>query len=48
MHGRAHLSEQEWVTVVNQIIEAHGGTITFDSGEGKGTMFIVTLPRTVE
>jgi len=31
--------------IANKISSAHGGTIKLDSAEGKGTHFIVTLPR---
>lgn len=36
------------LAVVKRIVEAHGGTISFDSLEGKGATFIVTLPQTTE
>jgi signal transduction histidine kinase len=29
---------------VKRIAEEHGGTITFRTGKGKGTTFILTLP----
>jgi len=32
------------LAVVKRIIDAHGGTITFESEKGKGTTFTVTLP----
>ncbi len=32
------------LAVVKRIIEAHSGTIGFESEEGKGTTFIITLP----
>jgi len=34
--------------LVKSIAEAHGGTIAVESSEGKGTSFIVQLPRSVE
>lgn len=33
------------LAIVRQIVNAHGGTVTYQSAEGKGTTFIVTLPR---
>jgi len=36
------------LAVVKRIVEAHGGEIRFDSEEGKGTTFTVTLPQTAE
>jgi signal transduction histidine kinase len=33
------------LAIVQQIVKAHGGTVTFETAEGKGTTFIVTLPR---
>jgi len=32
------------LAVVKRIMDAHGGTITFESDEGKGTTFTMTLP----
>ena len=32
------------LAVVKRIVDAHGGTISFESQEGKGTTFMVTLP----
>jgi two-component system sensor histidine kinase HydH len=34
--------------IVQEIVAAHGGQVTVKSGEGQGTIFTVTLPRTVD
>lgn len=33
------------LAIAREIVEAHGGTITAESGVGKGTVFCVTLPE---
>lgn len=35
------------MAVVKSVVEAHGGTVSFESEKGKGTTFILTLPRSV-
>jgi signal transduction histidine kinase len=32
------------LAVCKRVIEAHGGTITFESTEGKGTNFVIAFP----
>ena len=32
------------LAVVKRLVEAQGGTVTFESQEGKGTKFIIELP----
>jgi signal transduction histidine kinase len=34
------------LAIVKGLVETHGGTIGVDSGEGKGTCFLVRLPKT--
>jgi signal transduction histidine kinase len=36
------------LTIAKTIIERHGGSIRFDSTEGEGTTFTVSLPKRVE
>ncbi len=33
------------LSIVYSIIEKHGGSITVESAEGKGTSFHITLPK---
>lgn len=33
------------LAVVQQIVSAHGGSITYRSEHGKGTTFVITLPQ---
>jgi signal transduction histidine kinase len=33
------------LAIVQQMVKAHRGTVTYETAEGKGTTFIVTLPR---
>jgi signal transduction histidine kinase len=33
------------LAIVKQIVNAHGGTVTFQTAEGKGTTFAIALPR---
>lgn len=35
------------LAIVRDLVEAHGGTVTVDSAEGRGTTFRITLPRAV-
>ena len=34
------------LSYVRLLVEAHGGTITFESIEGKGTTFTILIPQT--
>ena len=34
------------LAIVRGVVEAHGGRVTVESSEGKGTCFTVVLPRT--
>ena len=34
------------LSYVKLLVEAHGGTITFESTEGEGTTFIILIPQT--
>ncbi len=36
------------LSICKQIIESHGGTISFESKEGEGTTFFITLPITAQ
>ena len=36
------------LSIAKTIVEAHGGTISFQSSEGVGTTFTVDLPRATE
>ena len=33
------------LTIVNEIVEKHGGSITCNSKEGEGSSFVVRLPQ---
>lgn len=33
------------LAIVDQVVKAHGGRVTFETAEGRGTTFVVTLPR---
>ncbi|MGA8015892.1 MAG: HAMP domain-containing sensor histidine kinase, partial [Candidatus Dormiibacterota bacterium] len=35
------------LAIVRDLVEAHGGTVTVDSAEGRGATFRITLPRAV-
>jgi two-component system sensor histidine kinase FlrB len=35
------------LAIVKQIVESHGGTISFDSAQGQGTRFTIDLPLSV-
>jgi len=36
------------LAIVKGLVEAHGGSISVDSEEGKGTCFVVRLPKTAQ
>ena len=36
------------LSIVKGLVEAHGGTVTVDSEEGKGTRFRIALPEAPE
>jgi signal transduction histidine kinase len=33
------------LAIVQEIVKAHGGTVAFETAEGKGTTFVIALPR---
>lgn len=42
--GRSHEGTGIGLALIQELVKIHGGTIGFESEEGKGTEFIVTLP----